>query len=116
MIPRRPEAVGTELGADFLRDAPGNTIYDAAFAFVPFQDPQQRLVFLCRPFDDPPEILPVKAGDQLQRLPEPQQSADVIPHRLRRGRGERRNDRTPRQLIQKLRDLQISRTEILSPL
>ncbi len=95
---------------------PGGAIDNAAF-FPPLLHKSQKPGVLIPGPDHPKvQVGPVKTGGHHLRIPETQHLNDVLLHLCRGSRGEGSHHRSHRQLLQKLRNLQIAGPEILAPL
>ena len=102
--------------AHLLHILPGGTVDDAALAGAALHQLQQRRPLVRRLLDLKIQVLPVKAGGQLQRVPQVQQAADVRLH-VRRGGGGEGSHRGPvGQALHKGGDVQVGGPEILAPL
>ena len=102
--------------AHLLHILPGGTVDDAALAGAALHQLQQRRPLVRRLLDLKIQVLPVKAGGQLQRVLQVQQAVDVRLH-VRRGGGGEGSHRGPvGQALHKGGDVQVGGPEILAPL
>ena len=100
----------------FLHCLSGQAVDNAAFVRVLHDVGQGGRHFIRRLFYGKAEIFPVKTGDQGDRILQPQNCCDILSY-FCRCRSRKSTDHRPyRQLLHKIRDLQIARAKILSPL
>ena len=108
MLPQQPETA--------FHILMGRTINDAAFSFYLLQFIQQRPVFICRGFFGKKQIGAVKAAGNHHRVRKAQAADYILPYRGCSRGGKGRIQRPLRQQLHERPDLQIRRTEIVSPL
>ena len=100
----------------FLHRLSGQTVDDPAFATVLRQICQRGRKLIFWLLYGKEQVFPVKTGDQGDRILQPQDRCNILSYFCCCCRRKSTDYRPYRQLLHKIRDLQIARTKILSPL
>ena len=116
VIPRRRSPGFDEQLVDRLHLLARRAIDDAGQTAIVVKQAEQRCVLVGRFGHAEVQVFAVKARDLNDRVVQPQHRQDVLANALGRRRGERRDGGAPGQCVQKVRDLEIARPEVLPPL
>ncbi len=116
MIPRNGITLLLQLFADFLYIFPRQAVDNAAVRLMLRKESPYSRKFVFRLLYRKFQIFPVKSCHQTYRVLQSQKCFDVIPYFFCRSRGKRSDHRPRGKLLNKLRDFQVARTEILAPL
>ena len=116
MVAHSGKSLPAQPFAHLLDRAARQTVHDHALSLLLPQKRDKGGIFVRRLFHLKTKVGTIKAGTHGHRLPQIQQLHNIAPH-LSCGCGGKRSHRRPlRKRFQKLPDLQIAGTKILSPL